>query len=208
MSDHLAIESDPTGTRGTILSAAIKQIAANGYQAVRLRDIAKAAGVSIGLLQHHFGTRDELVGEAFGYHCAALLREWETLARDRVDDPWDRLLGLVDRLARSQLLAERATIWADFCASAARHPELQPHLRRVENEWRSVLAGAIRDGTARGEFRPQLPTDDVADLLVAQIDGALLAIAGEMGHMDGDRLHDLMVASAALLLDYSPDEQS
>jgi AcrR family transcriptional regulator len=208
MSDHLAIESGPTDTRDAILSAAIKEIAVNGYEAVRLRDIAKAAGVSIGLLQHHFGTRDELVGEAFGYHCAALLREWETLARDRVDDPWDRLLGLVDRLARSQLLAERATIWAGFCASAARRPELRPHLRRVVEEWRSVLAEAVRDGTSRGEFRPQLPTGDVVDLLVAQIDGSLVAIAGEVGYMDGDRFHDLMAASAALLLDYSPDERS
>ena len=202
MKEPPATKASPATTRSAILNVAIEQIAVNGYEAVRLRDIAEAAQVSIGLLQHHFRTRDELVGEAFSYHCAELLRDWEELADPGTDHPWARLLELVDRLARSQLLVERATIWADFCASAARRPELRVHLRRVYEQWRCLLREAIQDGTARGVFRPQLPTDEVVDLLVAQIDGALVAIAGDVGYMDGKRLHDLIAGSASLLLDH------
>lgn len=199
-SEKTAAGSPEVETRTAILDATIGQIAVNGYEAVRLRDIADAAGVSIGLLQHHFRTRDELVGEAFAYHCAELLRGWEELA-DPVDaDPWARLLDLVGRLAESQPPAERATIWVDFCSSAARQPELRPHLRRVYDQWRSLLAETIREGTARGAFQPRLPADQVVDLLITQIDGALLAIAGDIGYMDGERLRKLMSASASLLL--------
>ena len=44
-----------------IRDAALKRFAAHGTAATSLRDIADTAGVSVGLVQHHFGTKDRLV---------------------------------------------------------------------------------------------------------------------------------------------------
>lgn len=44
-----------------IRDAALKHFAAHGTAATSLRDIADTAGVSIGLVQHHFGTKDGLI---------------------------------------------------------------------------------------------------------------------------------------------------
>jgi AcrR family transcriptional regulator len=185
--------------RATILSAAIEQIAQRGYDGVRLRDIARSAGVSIGLVQHYFGAREDLLAEAFEHHCAALLDGWSKLTGSE-PDPWQRIIALVDRLAVSPDLSLRASIWAEFCSSAARRPELRPALRRVYTTWREFLRGAITEGVAAETLRPIMLADQIVDLLLVQIDGALLAIAGDVGYMDGARLHELVVGSAEVLL--------
>src|SRR4051812_12402554 len=43
-----------------IRNAALELFAARGVSATSIRDVAQAAGVSAGLVQHHFGTKDGL----------------------------------------------------------------------------------------------------------------------------------------------------
>jgi AcrR family transcriptional regulator len=52
---------DAERTKAAILDAARRLLAEADFSAVSIRDIAEAAGVSHGLVQHHFGTREELV---------------------------------------------------------------------------------------------------------------------------------------------------
>ncbi|MDN6380080.1 MAG: TetR/AcrR family transcriptional regulator, partial [Brevibacterium aurantiacum] len=47
--------------RSAILESAIDQIGHRGVEAVRMKDIAEAAGVSVGTVQYYFGARDELL---------------------------------------------------------------------------------------------------------------------------------------------------
>lgn len=54
---------DALRTRAAILQAARRLLADQDFAAVSIRDIAAAAGVSHGLVQHHFGTREQLVAE-------------------------------------------------------------------------------------------------------------------------------------------------
>lgn len=188
-----------TNPKASIISAAIEQIARRGYDGVRLRDVARSAGVSVGLIQHYYGAREDLLAHAFEHHCAELLEGWSTLTGTE-PDPWRRIIALVDRLAASPDLSLRACVWADFCSSAARRPELRPPLRRVYTAWRVFVREAIAEGAAAETLRPVMPIDQIVDLLLVQIDGALLAIAGDVGYMDGARLHQLVVGSAELLL--------
>lgn len=55
-----------------IRDAALSRFAAQGTAATSLRDVAEAAGVSIGLLQHHFGTKERLI-EAVDKHVVGVL---------------------------------------------------------------------------------------------------------------------------------------
>lgn len=45
-------------TRARIIDAALEQFASRGIAGTTMRSIAEAAGVSVGLVQHHFGTKD------------------------------------------------------------------------------------------------------------------------------------------------------
>jgi AcrR family transcriptional regulator len=46
--------------RARIRDAALAQFAERGYTGATIKGIAEAAGVSIGLVQHHFGTKEDL----------------------------------------------------------------------------------------------------------------------------------------------------
>lgn len=61
MDETIALLSREDKTRyARIRDAALELFAAKGAQAPSMRDIATAAGVSIGLVQHHFGTKSDV----------------------------------------------------------------------------------------------------------------------------------------------------
>ena len=73
--------------REQILEAAARVISERGADGTRLADIARKAGVSIGLIQHYFNTRDELLAEAFDYFNEIWVTEWEQQADAESDPP-------------------------------------------------------------------------------------------------------------------------
>ena len=61
--------------RERILRAAVDIIATEGEAALRLADVAAAAGVALSLTTHYFRTRDHLVAEALAERFAGLVRD-------------------------------------------------------------------------------------------------------------------------------------
>ncbi len=53
-------EFEDLTARARIREAALRHFAEDGYERATIRGIARTAGVSAGLLRHHFGSKDEL----------------------------------------------------------------------------------------------------------------------------------------------------
>src|SRR5262245_48395177 len=64
---------DDLTARARIREAAMQQFAENGFERTTIRGIAAAAGVSGGLVRHHYGSKQELK-EAVDEHVAAEIR--------------------------------------------------------------------------------------------------------------------------------------
>lgn len=188
--------------RAELLRAAADEVARRGVDRVRLRDVAKAAGVSIGLLQHYFETRDGLVREAFELAALDSLRRRVDAAPD---DPWERLCAVLDDIVLPEDAEREAVSWVDLCASAIRHPELRPTVARVQDGWRELLRGALEDGVARGRLAPPLDPDTAATAINALIDGFELSVAAGAIEL-GDRraARELLLRSAAVLAGHRP----
>lgn len=82
-----------------IRDAALKRFAAQGTIATSLRDIADTAGVSLGLVQHHFGTKDGLVNavdeRVLTILGAALAGAPSAASSDPVGDQGHRVTSLI-----------------------------------------------------------------------------------------------------------------
>jgi TetR/AcrR family transcriptional regulator len=76
---------DPEGTRRAVLDAAERLFAERGFAGTSVRDLAAASGVSHPLIQHHFGTKEELY--------AAVLRRCAEEYAARFPD----VVGVTDR---------------------------------------------------------------------------------------------------------------
>lgn len=104
------IRRSPEEARALILDAARKLLAEHGPAAVKLKDVAKAAGVSHGLVTHYFGTVDALVEAALEDH----LRTMRARLMERLAESDGTVEAFVDELFESiaHPLYGRLLLWS------------------------------------------------------------------------------------------------
>jgi AcrR family transcriptional regulator len=152
------------GARERILRAAVRRIASDGIDAVRIARIAMDAGVSTALVHYHFATREALLAEALEYSFAQT-GDLRTMRGDGL------LRAMVDECL--PLPGEQETewvLWVELWLRAVRHPELRPFAAEQYERMRVWLAEAVEDGVERGEFAA-CDAGAVADRVLALIDG-------------------------------------
>ena len=190
-------EAQRQAQRERILVAAEALLVSHGVERSRLRDVAEAAGVSIGTVQHYFDTRDRLIAELFDWSAERRLRAW-TDAMPTDGDPWSKLVALLYASLPEPALW-RSRIWIEFCAMA-RDDALRAKLGRFYDAWRPPFRQVIEEGTAAGAFNPAAPVDDIVDLFIMLGDGASVGIALQAPGVDADQLRRLMLETARAAL--------
>lgn len=169
----------PAGTRRRvdlrreeILAATVTQIATVGLAQTRVGDVASALKVSSALVFYHFGTKDELLAEAFAY---AVDQDLE-----RIDRATARGRTATERL-RAMVRGYGPTgsaigwkLWIDGWALAQRDAGIRAVLRRLDKRWRDTFTDIIREGVADGSFRCPDP-DGTVVRIGALLDGLSVA---------------------------------
>lgn len=189
--DPLVAES-----RRRILDAAERLIAVHGIEKVRLRDIAREAGVSIGKIQHYFDSRDEVIEAMLSAASMRRVSEWATFAAD-IDDPATKMTSLLEHAITDR---ERCTVWLATVSVASRNQQYLPDITRIYSAWRAKLTEVIDSGERDGMFRPTAPTDEVADGIICAIDGLMAAVAIDLADYTYERNTRMLRHIAGLLL--------
>ena len=189
--------------RAAILDAAARVIAELGVDGARLADVAEAAGVSLGLVQHYFRHRDRLLAEVFARESARIDPAWAR-AVDPAAPPLQRLAGYL-RLCTPLGSADAALpfgpgwgFWIEFWSKAHREEAVREQVGGVYRSFAALFASAIDEGVAAAEFAPHSAVPDVVDRLVSLIDG--LAVRTLLGAIDGQRMLALLVDALVLEL--------
>jgi AcrR family transcriptional regulator len=167
-------DASGTTTRTRILAAAMRQIAERGYGGMRLADVAVDAGVSLGLVQHYFGTRTGLLQAAFETGTEVNLRRAREIAHGP-GTPSERLTGLI-RWGCADIDAADGSweFWFEFWLAALREPELSLRNRAGDQGWQGAFRTVLSDGIADGSFAPDGTPEQVATKLVTLLDGTML----------------------------------
>jgi AcrR family transcriptional regulator len=153
--------------RARILDAAVKLIAREGINDVRIARIAMEAGVSPSLLHYHFASRDALLAEALehSYELAGASRTGDEIpAAPRLREMIDQCLPFDGALRDDWLL------WVELWLHAARRPELRETAARLYARMHAWFMEAIAEGIASGELTVAEP-ERLTDRLLALIDG-------------------------------------
>jgi AcrR family transcriptional regulator len=166
------VESPP-GTQEKILAAAAKVIAEQGLAGVRMAGIAKAAGVSTGLLHYHFDTKERLFAEVLVWsnkRSSVLDQEAIRVAGQR---PPERLAAYLDRcLPSDEQLAQDWLLWQELASLCLRQPELGQVGVDLYDHLYDTVAAIIDDGRESGDFRPPIEGSRiVAEAAIAMCDG-------------------------------------
>jgi AcrR family transcriptional regulator len=144
-------------TRERIFAAALAVAGKEGIHRASVAAIAKKAGVAIGNLHYHFGSRDELLDELMRWLVSGLLTEVRA-AVDACDDFFSKdeaalraYLAYVHRNPACTRLAEEVRL---------HHPKLYAETTAM---WLAMFRDEIREGVVRGELRA-MGEDEVAAL--------------------------------------------
>ena len=183
--------------RERILTAAEQLLVVNGVERTRLRDVADAAGVSIGTVQHYFDTRDRLVGELFDWSAARRFAAWISPEPDD-QNPWRRVETLVEH-ALAEPLLWRSRIWIEFLAMT-RDEKLRAKLVAFQEAWRRPFREVIDQGIADGTFRPTMAADAIVDLMIMLVDGAEVATTLGAPEATPDQLRSVLLAASRVAL--------
>ena len=156
--------------RQRMLDAAVKRIASEGIDDVRIARIAMDAGVSPALVHYHFESREALLAEALE-HSYERAGEARIAGLDDGAPAAYRLRVMIDQcLPLPGALRDDWLLWAELWLRASRHPELRETAARLYARMREWFAEVIADGIEQGEFTP-CDTGRIADRLIALIDG-------------------------------------
>ncbi|MGV9344635.1 TetR/AcrR family transcriptional regulator [Streptomyces spiralis] len=138
--------------RAALLDAAVRVVARGGLRKLTYRAVADEAGVTHGLVVHHFGSRDALIEEAVTH---AIRTSLSSSALDMgTGKPADFATGL------SQMVESGPELQAfqyELLLEARRRPELLPHLRNLYEEYfeatRRELSRMLPQPVERGTSR-------------------------------------------------------
>ena len=167
--------------RAAIVAATARVIVANGVDSTRLADVAEEAGVSVGLIQHYFRTKDRLVLETFrtaATQSRDTWRHWVTAD----DEPLARIAGLARFIVTDDDFELSWGLWVEFYAASIRNRELRKNIHRIMNLWRTLFTDCINDGIERGVLISNGNVPDAVTRIVALTDG--LAIQTMLGLYD------------------------
>ncbi|HEL3169180.1 TPA: TetR/AcrR family transcriptional regulator [Stenotrophomonas maltophilia] len=179
-----------------ILQAALQCFLVKGFHQTSMRDIAQAAGVSLGNLYNHFPGKEAII-------LAVAVAESEELA------------PLLQRLAasdgeRTQVMAflqdfhalcrqpEWATLAVEVLAESARNPAVAEAFAANRRQLQATLAEALRQMAQRERRRPVLAPALQAQVLLDAIESD--ALRRGLGEAEGTDEASLDLGLLALLL--------
>ncbi len=136
-------------TRARILAAALAEASETGLHKTSVARIAARAGVALGSLNYHFGSRDDLLRELMTQQMSDLMRRLHAADADEGADFFER--------QRASLLAYLEHLRA-HPAHVRLADEIKLHdpelYRQGVADWVARMAGRIRTGIDEGCLRP------------------------------------------------------
>jgi AcrR family transcriptional regulator len=109
--------------REQLIEATIATIARKGLSQMTLTDVAVAAGVSHGLVNFHFQSKERLLAETLRFMSEEHRRGWEASLANAGPDPAQQLNALiVGQYVGDGLTHDRLTAWCAFWGEAQNRP--------------------------------------------------------------------------------------
>ncbi|MEU7745551.1 TetR/AcrR family transcriptional regulator [Nonomuraea sp. NPDC049158] len=167
--------ADHDQRRVQIARAFQRLLAAEGLAGVSFSRVAAEAGVSVGLIQHYFAGKDELLRFAYDDTVRRMSERVGARVREGSDAGLQVSQVLLDSLVELLPLDEEREIEYRVrqCLStqAPHHPALAEVARRAGGDLLGYVTMAVEDGRKRGEVDSGVDTVLAARMILATLQG-------------------------------------
>ena len=174
-----AVKSNRTASkearRQQLIEATIKCISKRGIGSTTLGDVAGEAGLSQGIVNLHFRSKDNLFNEAL----RSLADEYKTLFEKTLEKAGpgaaDKLLGLMELDLKPSVCDRRKlAVWFAFWGEAKAVPTYQKMCEAYDREYDEIISGLCREIIEEGGYEG-IDAQTATDALSSMTDGLWLS---------------------------------
>ncbi|HGM5875871.1 TPA: TetR/AcrR family transcriptional regulator [Stenotrophomonas maltophilia] len=177
-----------------ILQAALQCFLVKGFHQTSMRDIAQAAGVSLGNLYNHFPGKEAIIlAVAESEELAPLLQRLAASDGERT-----QVMAFLQDFHALCRQPEWATLAVEVLAESARNPAVAEAFAANRRQLQATLAEALQQMAQRERRRPVLAPALQAQVLLDAIESD--ALRRGLGEADGTNEASLDLGLLALLL--------
>lgn len=161
----------PAVRREALVDATLLCLKKFGHEGVSVRRISAAAGVSIGLINHHFPSKSGLIAETYETLALSLQDSIRRQADDKSTSPRQRLSHFFRASFAPEILDPQLfNVWLVFWSMVAHSPEIRAVHDKTYGKYRSILESLLGQLVASGAA-PRLKLRPAAIALSALLDG-------------------------------------
>jgi TetR/AcrR family transcriptional repressor of bet genes len=161
--------------RQQLIDATIKCISKKGLGSTTLADVAKEAGLSQGIVNLHFDSKDNLLAETLRFLAEDYRTEFMAAVEKAPQDPAARLLALVEMDLKPPICErKKLAVWFAFWGEVKSVPTYQKICATYDNKYHEIMRdlaeAIIRDGNY-----VDIDAQTVTDTLSSLTDGLWLS---------------------------------
>jgi AcrR family transcriptional regulator len=172
---HMGRKAPKEYRRDQLIEATINAVARRGLSQTTLSDVAKAAGVSHGLVNFHFQTKEKLLAETIAHLSNDHREAWESAMNAASASPADRLNALIEAEFDERYLSpDKLSAWCAFWGEAQSRPLYLEQCGENDRAYIQAFEMACNDLIADGGY--QLDCRLAARTLRLTIEGVWLEL--------------------------------
>ncbi len=159
-------------TRQKLLDATNNIIAEQGLSGVTLGRVAQHTGLSRGICNYHFETKEQLMLEAFRMLYQEHERAWRGVAARQDESPAQRLRILLETLLLPPIADHRKiAVWMAFWGVAPQRETYLEICASIDREYEAEVEGLIRQLSGESEHVNGMSLKAISVTLTSMIDG-------------------------------------
>ena len=163
-------------TRERILASSAQLFNRQGYFGASLADIMRETGLEKGGIYNHFSSKEQLALESFDY-AYGLIQQRVRQALSGKYNAIERLLAIVSvfqGIVEDPQLAGGCPILNTAIEADDANESLRDRARSAMDNWRTTIHRIVNKGIERQQIRPEVDADEVASILIATLEGAIM----------------------------------
>ena len=126
--------------RAQLVASTIRTLAARGYSRTTLTDVARAAGLSHGLVLFHFETKEKLLSETLTFLAEEYRQNWQSALGAAGQDPAEQLDAILSAdFAPAICTPDRLAAWCSFWGEAQSRPLYQEACGKKDDAYNRQL---------------------------------------------------------------------
>jgi TetR/AcrR family transcriptional repressor of bet genes len=141
----------PERRRAALIAATIECLKRYGHEGLSIRTISAQAGVSVGLINHHFPNKDELIAAAYRHFNRELVDGVKAAVAGAPAEPAARLRAFLEAFfSPPNLEADVLTVWVVFWGMYRHSRPIQRVQRETYADYVRLVRGLLSDLFGKG----------------------------------------------------------